>query len=273
MKTTSVVALNQQDYLVAKNLLMNTPPISKLLLKSVIQEARSLLIEIGDSVVEQLASGKDLFRIVRSKDALVPIIRGANTAEQFVRMQIENRVIQAIEVACGHAREKIARKSCECRFPGKLVNVTYRGIDLVLRFGDDGFSIVINCKNSKNWANHNAMTGQIKYFQQAISEENCVGNSCLALEGIFTGLPYEKCASHLRIKGPDFWQCISGMNDIERHILRVANEIYAGRDFVGVALKNNVGFMSKVSKYIVDESGNLDTDRIYDFCSTKGLRY
>ncbi len=215
------------------------------------------LVQLGDKPMSLLGRKNPfLFRV-----------RGRETVDGFVWSMVDALLSSSEETKFGGIFEKCAEIVCRYGKNGQKSGI--EGIDLEYSEGSDKRTLV-QVKSGRNWGNSSQIKQLKRNFEKAsrVLKQGGSVKDVRCIEGISYGKRERRqLGSHERIVGADFWQEISGWEDLYFALMATVGK-HGGnglQDAKSATVEKVAEFMRE--KDLLDEEDKIDWENLILFLS------
>lgn len=217
--------------------------------------------------------------ILKRKNPYLFKAKSIETAGDLARNILDAFLSSQEETIFGDLMESLALHVCANVFAGKKAEEgTYRSIDLV--FERDKKVYIVSIKSGPNWGNSDQVNAMKRNFKKAkkMLRSEMGKKEIIAVNGCMYGRdnkPHKVSKkdhelSYYKICGQQFWELVSGDDDLYKKIIQPLDKEARRRDEVFKSLY--VKKINEMTKHIVEifyTKNNLDWNKVIEHVSKK----
>ena len=231
-------------------------------------EIDEVLVDFTEELKEKLEEfGNKPMSLLGRKNPFLFRIRGAKKADNFVRSMLEASLSSSEETKFGKIFEKWAEIIAKYGKNGQKSGI--EGIDVEYSEGTTK-RVLIQVKSGKNWGNSSQKKQLKSNFQTAtrVLRQGDSVKDVRCIEGISYGKRESRhLGSHERIVGVDFWEEISGWDELYFFLIDVVEKHASNglQDAKNETVDKVVRFMRE--KDLLEEEDEVNWDNLIVFLS------
>lgn len=200
--------------------------------------------------------GLRLKDVLKRKNPYLFKAKNVNTAGELVKGILDAHLSSQEETIFGAFLENVAIYACSLTYQG--IKSGIEGIDL--EFIHEGRRYIVSIKSGPNWGNSSQIKKMRDNFRKAgvVLRQNGTVRNVIAVNGCCYGREsVEDKGDYLKVCGQNFWQLISGNQDLYTEIIKPIGH---------KAKERNDDFQIEYSKVV----NRFTLEFIQDFCEPDG---
>ena len=241
--------------------------------------AESVMKSFYEKRLEKL-SELNLATILKRKNPYLFKAKNIETSGEFVKYIFDSYLSSQEETIFGNLLENLAIFTCEKAFNGKKAEEgILKSVDL--EFERDNKYYIVGIKSGIYWGNKDQidrMKLNFKFAKKLLRKRGIV-KEIVAINGCIYGkdnIPFKDNddgeLSYYKMCGQEFWELISGDNELYKNIIRPLDREAKKRseNFKEVYAEKSDEMIKDFSDNFLTKKGSIDWEKIIDVVSKKG---